>query len=68
MRWREVARKLEAAGFARAGQRGSHIRFARHSAGGSRFVTLPRHREIDPGTLGSIRRQAGLTRREFEDL
>lgn len=68
MRWREAARKLEAAGFTRTGQRGSHIRFARHSSDGSRFVTLPRHREIAPGTLGSIRRQAGLTPREFEDL
>ena len=67
MRWREVARKLEAAGFTRIHQRGSHIKFRRY-AGRTRVVILPRDKDVPAGTLGNILRQAELTPREFEDL
>ena len=63
-----MARKLRAAGFAERNQHGSHLKFVRRDAGGARIVILPRDRDVPAGTLGSILRQAGLTRREFEDL
>jgi predicted RNA binding protein YcfA (HicA-like mRNA interferase family) len=62
----EVKRKLEAAGFSEASQKGSHVKFAKQTAEGSRTVIVPRHREIAVGTLRSILRQAGLTPDEFE--
>jgi predicted RNA binding protein YcfA (HicA-like mRNA interferase family) len=66
--FREVKRKLEAAGFAAVGQTGSHIKFAKTTAEGTRTATVPKHREVAAGTLRSILRQAGLTETEFEAL
>lgn len=66
--YREVKRRLEAAGFQEAGQHGSHVKFARHTADGVRTATVPRHREVTVGTLRSILRQAGLSVEEFEQL
>ena len=66
--FREVKRKLEAAGFMEAGQTGSHVKFARTTTAGTRTATVPEHHEIAPGTLRSILRQAGLTADEFADL
>ena len=51
--FREVKRKLEAAGFVEVGQTGSHIKFAK---------TMP------AGTLRSILRQVGLSPEEFGSL
>lgn len=47
---------------------GSHVKFLRENAQGSRTVIVPHHREIAVGTLRSIVRQAGLTVAEFEAL
>lgn len=66
--FREVRRKLLAAGFEQAGQRGSHVKFARRDAEGTRTAIVPHHPEIAVGTLRSVLRQAGLTVEEFEDL
>ncbi len=66
--YREVKRKLEAAGFTEAGQRGSHVKFVKETEQGIRTTTVPRHREIAVGTLRSILRQAGLEPEEFEAL
>lgn len=66
--FREVKRKLEAAGFREAGQTGSHVKFALTTAEGTRTATVPKHREVAAGTLRSILRQAGLTPDEFEGL
>jgi predicted RNA binding protein YcfA (HicA-like mRNA interferase family) len=41
--FREVKRKLEAAGFKEAGQTGSHLNFARTTADGTRTATVPKH-------------------------
>lgn len=49
--YREVKRRLEAAGFVQVGQRGSHIKFAKEAAEGIRTVIVPHHREIAIGTL-----------------
>jgi predicted RNA binding protein YcfA (HicA-like mRNA interferase family) len=64
--FREVKRRLEAAGFTEVGQRGSHVKFARRSAEGTRTAIVPRHREVAVGTLRSIARQAGLDPMDFE--
>ena len=66
--YREVARKLTAAGFVETGQRGSHVKFAKETDKGVLTAIVPRHREVAVGTLRSILRQAGLTSLEFETL
>ena len=68
MRWRDVDRKLRAAGFRPERQRGSHTEFRRDGDRGARTVIVPRHSDIDAGTLASILRQAGITRHEFDEL
>jgi predicted RNA binding protein YcfA (HicA-like mRNA interferase family) len=66
--FREVKRRLEAAGFTEAGQTGSHIKFAKTTADGTRTATVPKHREVAAGTLRSILRQAGISADEFDSL
>jgi len=66
--YRQVERRLRAAGFAPVATHGSHVKFLRGTAQGSRSVIVPHHREIAIGTLRSIIRQAGLTIPEFEAL
>jgi predicted RNA binding protein YcfA (HicA-like mRNA interferase family) len=64
----EVKRKLETAGFVELSQKGSHVKFALHDVNGTRTAIVPRHREIQVGTLRSILRQAGISVEEFENL
>ena len=66
--FREVKRKLEAAGFVEAGQTDSHIKFAQTTGAGTRTATVPKHREVAAGTLRSILRQAGIGAEDFEKL
>ncbi len=66
--FREVNRKLLKAGFVEVGQTGSHIKFAKMTAEGTRTTTVPRHQEVASGTLRSILRQAGLSENEFRTL
>jgi predicted RNA binding protein YcfA (HicA-like mRNA interferase family) len=66
--FREVKRKLEVAGFLEVGQTGSHIKFAKTTAEGTRTATVPKHREVAAGTLRSILRQAGISAENFEAL
>ena len=66
--YRQVERRLRAAGFAPCATHGSHVKFIRETAQGTRAVIVPRHREIAIGTLRSIVRQAGLTVPELEAL
>ncbi len=66
--FREVKRKLEAAGFEEVSQRGSHVKFARQTPSGLRTAVVPRHREVAVGTMRSVLRQAGLTWDEFDEL
>lgn len=66
--FREVARKLHAAGFTELSQRGSHVKFRKQNGGGRVTVVAPRHSAIAIGTLRDIIKQAGLTRREFWEL
>lgn len=66
--YREVKRKLEAAGFVEHSQKGSHVKFVQSGPDGIRTAIVPRHREIATGTLRSILRQAALSTEEFERL
>jgi predicted RNA binding protein YcfA (HicA-like mRNA interferase family) len=61
----EVIRALTRIGFGEVGQRGSHVKL-RHADG--RTVIVPLHRELAPGTLRSILRQAGLPVEELTAL
>ena len=66
--FREVKRRLKAAGFAEVGQRGSHVKFAKETAEGILTAVVPRHREVALGTLRSVLRQAVISPEEFEKL
>ena len=66
--FRQVDRRLRAAGFLPIAVHGSHVKYVRDAAGQMRTVIVPRHREIAVGTLRSILRQAGLTIAQFERL
>jgi predicted RNA binding protein YcfA (HicA-like mRNA interferase family) len=66
--FREVKRKLEAAGFNEVGQTGSHVKFAKTTPAGTRTATVPKHHEVAAGTLRSILRQAAITAEEFDAL
>lgn len=66
--YREVRRKLLAAGFREITQEGSHVKFARKLPEGTRTATVPRHSEVASGTLRSILRQAGISIEEWEQL
>lgn len=56
---RDVLRALTRLGFAVARTRGSHATLVRTTAAGDRQVlTVPLHKELAPGTLHAIYRQA----------
>ncbi|MBI2887633.1 MAG: type II toxin-antitoxin system HicA family toxin [Chloroflexi bacterium] len=61
----EAVRAFNRAGFLFARQHGSHI-ILLHQDG--RHASVPNHREIDPGTLRSMIRNAGMTVDEFVGL
>lgn len=54
--YREVKRRLEAAGFGEHSQKGSHVKFVRVTLAETRTAIVPKHREIKIGTLRSILR------------
>ena len=64
---RKVVKILEKVGFSVVGQKGSHVRLKKASDR-VYIVVVPLHREVAPGTLKSILRQAGLSREEFLSL
>ena len=66
--FREVKRKLEAAGFKEVSAKGSHVKFARVTQLGTYTAIVPQHREVPVGTLRSILKQAGISPEEFERL
>lgn len=66
--YREVRRKLEAAGFIVQSQKGSHVKFVRQTEQGILTTIVPQHREVATGTLRSILRQAGISVDEWDQL
>ena len=61
----DAIRALRAAGFRQISQRGSHVK-VRNDKGLTAIVPL--HRELAPGTLHSVLRQADLSVEEFAEL
>ena len=66
--FREVSRRLLAAGFQVVGQRGSHVKYGKQTEEGYLTAIVPRHGQIAVGTLRSILRQSRLSWEEFERL
>ena len=66
--FREVRRRLVAAGYVETSQKGSHVKFVKETAEGLLTAIVPQHREVAVGTLRSVLRQAGITPDEFERL
>jgi predicted RNA binding protein YcfA (HicA-like mRNA interferase family) len=64
MKVREVVRLLERDGWYQVTQRGSHRQFRHPTKTGRVTVAGNPNRDVAPGTLGSILRQAGLTKEE----
>jgi predicted RNA binding protein YcfA (HicA-like mRNA interferase family) len=60
-----VIRALGKLGFAEISHRGSHVKL-RHADG--RTAIVPLHRELAPGTLRSVLRQARISAGDFVDL
>jgi predicted RNA binding protein YcfA (HicA-like mRNA interferase family) len=65
--FREVKRRLEAAGFVEASQKGSHVKFVRRS-GEVVDTAMPRKSEIPVGTLRSILSQAHISPDDWDEL
>jgi predicted RNA binding protein YcfA (HicA-like mRNA interferase family) len=66
--FREVKRRLEAAGFREAGQRGSHVKFVRRAGEIVDTAIVPRKSEVAVGTLRSILRQAHIDPEAWDRL
>jgi predicted RNA binding protein YcfA (HicA-like mRNA interferase family) len=56
---REIIRELRANGWFQVAQRGSHVQFRHMSKPGRVTVPHPK-KDLPPGTVANIRRQAGL--------
>jgi len=66
--FREVKRRLEAAGFVETIQKGSHVKFVRRSGEVVDTAIVPRKSEIPVGTLHSILSQAHITADDWDEL
>ncbi|MEP7366390.1 MAG: type II toxin-antitoxin system HicA family toxin [Acidobacteriota bacterium] len=66
--FREVKRRLEAAGFIETSQKGSHVKFARRVNDVVDTAIVPKKSEIPVGTLRSILHQAHLDAAEWDTL
>ena len=64
---RRVIRALQKAGFVIHHVKGSHYSL-KHPDTGRRVIVPYHNKELKPGTLDSIIKQAGLTREEFLKL
>lgn len=58
--FREVKRRLEAAGFVETTQKGSHVKFVRRRGEIVDTAIVPRKSEIPTGTLRSVLSQAHI--------
>ena len=66
--FREIKRRLEAAGFVEAGQKGSHVKFVRRSGEVVDTTIVPRKHEVPVGTLRSILNQAHIDPEDWDKL
>lgn len=62
-----IAKVLQKMGFIYVSQKGSHVKFHKHSGNSTLTVILPANRkEIPFGTFKSILRQSGLEEKGFD--
>ncbi len=66
--FREIKRRLEAAGFVEASQKGSHVKFVRRSGEILDTAIVPRKHEVPVGTLRSILSQAHIDPDMWDEL
>lgn len=64
----DVIKILAKTGFRELDQHGSHVILVKEADGRKLKPVVPLHKELAPGTLLSIIKQAGLTRDEFIKL
>jgi predicted RNA binding protein YcfA (HicA-like mRNA interferase family) len=62
---KEAVKALQRLGFVFIRQKGSHAILRRETAAGARGCVVPMHREIQPGTLRGILKQAGVDVQDF---
>jgi len=62
----ETVRKLQKAGWSVARQKGSHVMLTK--PGYIWTLSVPQHKELGPGLVRKLLRQADLTVEEFNDL
>lgn len=62
----EAVQKFQKAGWTAVRQKGSHIMMTK--PGYSWTLSIPQHRELGPGLLRKLLKQAGLTIEEFNKL
>jgi predicted RNA binding protein YcfA (HicA-like mRNA interferase family) len=65
---RQAARAFERVGYRVVRQRGSHIRLRDDQNSKHLPLTIPDHRELKPGLLRQLLRDAGLTVEQFQEL
>jgi predicted RNA binding protein YcfA (HicA-like mRNA interferase family) len=66
--FREIRRRLEAAGFVEVSQKGSHVKFVRRAGDVVDTAIVPNKHEVPVGTLRSILHQAHITPEDWEKL
>lgn len=66
--FREIKRRLEAAGFVETSQKGSHVKFVRQAGGVVDTAIVPKKPEIPVGTMRSILSQAHINPNDWERL
>lgn len=63
MRWQDLVRVFEQAGYHLQRMHGDHMALVRQGA--LRPVIIPRHREIGVGLIEAVLRTAGISRQEY---
>lgn len=66
--FREVKRRLEAAGFLERSQRGSHVKFVRRTEFATDTAIVPKKQQVQVGTLRSILNQAHIDPDDWDGL
>jgi predicted RNA binding protein YcfA (HicA-like mRNA interferase family) len=66
--YREVKRRLEAAGFVEVSQKGSHVKFVRRQGRIVDTAIVPKKSEVPVGTLRSILSQAHINPDDWDNL
>ena len=65
---KELIKALEKAGFVVLRQKGSHVSLEKREGENHWRTIVPMHRDVRPGTLHDILKQAGLTRDDLIKL